>query len=579
LCFVSCFIEAQVLSNARSVDWELVGLRDTSTNNFQFVNLDDFGILSDGLTPNDAMLATAISSISGNGAVLVFPTGNFLFNSTISLPSNIVIKGQGAENTQFIMDLSGSGNAFEFTGSVLSLDTTTIINQANKDSAFLILNNPSIFVVNDWIRIIQYDTDLVTSSWAEHTVGQIVQIEHINGNRAILKSPLRMDYVMSRNPYIQKIVPVKNAGISCFKILRVDDTSPQQRSNIKFKYATNCWVSGVESENCTFSHIEVNYSSNLYISKSYFHHGFDYGGGGRAYGVVLQTTSGECLIENNVFEHLRHAMLLQSGANGNVFAYNYSLEPFWTSTPSNSAGDMVLHGNFPYANLFEENICKNIVVDNSHGPNGPYNTFLRNRAEGFGIFFSSSNSPDQNFIGNDIPNTSFPYNLINYTIQGTGHFLYGNNNKGTITPSGTNTLADLSYAYSIKPNFVTQPEWGGIGTPNVMGLKNIPAFDRFTTNTLFSNSCENLVTTIGEKEFSDEQIVISPNPFTNKFKVSVVTNIVDLKVYNALGKLMIKIEGSDSETIIDSGKWRNGIYFIDILLADGKRVVKRLAKT
>tara|TARA_B110000091_G_scaffold188339_1_gene210108 strand:- start:126 stop:455 length:330 start_codon:yes stop_codon:yes gene_type:complete len=109
-------------------------------------------------------------------------------------------------------------------------------------------------------------------------------------------------------------------------------------------------------------------------------------------------------------------MLLQSGANGNVFAYNYSLNPFWTSTPSNSAGDMVLHGNFPYANLFKENIYRNIVVDNSHTPNGSYNTFLRNRAEGFGIFFSSSNCPDQNFIRNDIPNTSFSYNLINYTI-------------------------------------------------------------------------------------------------------------------------------------------------------------------
>lgn len=137
----------------------------------------------------------------------------------------------------------------------------------------------------------------------------------------------------------------------------------------------------------------------------------------------------------------------------------------------------------------------------------------------------------------------------------------------------------MSYAYSIKPNFLTQPEWVGIATPNVMGLQNIPAFDRFTTNILFSNSCENFDTTIGEKEFSDEQIAISPNPFTNKFKIKVETNIIYLKIYNALGKLMLKIKGSDRETIIDSGKWRNGIYFIDILLADGKRVVKRPAKT
>lgn len=101
--------------------------------------MDDFGLVSDGITPNDSIVATTISSISGNGAVLVFPTGNFLFNSTISLPSNIVIKVQGAENTQLIMYLSVSGNAFEFTGSVVCLDTTTIINQANNDSTFLII--------------------------------------------------------------------------------------------------------------------------------------------------------------------------------------------------------------------------------------------------------------------------------------------------------------------------------------------------------------------------------------------------------------------------------------------------------
>jgi len=579
LCFISVLTNAQVLTQNRSVDWRFSGLRDTSTTNFQSINMDDFAVVGDSLTSNDVMLANALSSISGSGAVLIFPSGNFLFNSSIILPSNIVIKGKGAENTQFIMNLNGSGNAFEFTGASVSLDTTTIINQATKDSTFLVLNNSSIFVANDWIQIIQYDADLVTSLWAEHTVGQIVQIAQVIGSKVLLKSPLRMDYALSRNPYIQKIVPLQNVGISCLKILRVDDTSPQQKSNINFKYATNCWVSGVESVNCTFSHIEANYSSNLYISKSYFHHGFDYGGGGRAYGVVLQNTSGECLIENNIFEHLRHAMLLQSGSNGNVFAYNYSLDPFWTSTPSNSSGDMVLHGNYPYANLFEQNICRNIVVDNSHGPNGPYNTFLRNRAEGFGIFFSSSNSPDQNFIGNDIPNTSFPYSFVNYSIQGVGHFLYGNNNKGTITPTGTNTLTDLSYAYAVKPDFVTQLEWGGVGTPNVMGSKNIPAFDRFNSNTIFSNSCVNISTSIKNKTIKSEKIVISPNPFTNKLKIKVEANIVHLKVYNALGKLIKNLKISGEEVVIDAGKWRSGLYFIDILLADGKRVVKRLTKS
>ncbi len=40
-----------------------------------------------------------------------------------------------------------------------------------------------------------------------------------------------------------------------------------------------------------------------------------------AYGTMLHFTTGECLIENNIFEHLRHSTIVQAGANGNVFGY------------------------------------------------------------------------------------------------------------------------------------------------------------------------------------------------------------------------------------------------------------------
>ena len=67
-------------------------------------------------------------------------------------------------------------------------------------------------------------------------------------------------------------------------------------------------------------------------------------------------------------------------------------DPFWTGTvlPSDAAGDLVLHGNYPYANLFEGNILQNLVVDDSHGLNGPYNTFFRNRADNYGIVMSNA---------------------------------------------------------------------------------------------------------------------------------------------------------------------------------------------
>ena len=93
---------------------------------------------------------------------------------------------------------------------------------------------------------------------------------------------------------------------------------------------------------------------------------------------MLHFTTNECLVEDNIFNHLRHSMILQAGANGNIFSYNYSYDPYWTGVffPANSAGEIVLHGNWPYANLFEGNDVGNIVIDNSHDANGPHNTFL-----------------------------------------------------------------------------------------------------------------------------------------------------------------------------------------------------------
>ncbi len=569
---------SQVLPINRSVDWKLAGLNDTNSIGFQVVDMQLAGVIGDSLTANDLVLSNVINSLASGGAILEFPNGIFLFNNPILLTSNIIIKGQGVDNTIFVMNLGGSGNSIEINGAINNLDTASFKLSAFKDSSSIEVFNVSNFSVGDWIQLNQYDSDLVTSSWAIGSVGQIVQIKSIVGDRLLLESPLRMDYSISRVPYIQKITPVQHVGIECLKILRLDDTAPIQSSNVKFNYAVNCWVNGIESENCTFSHIDVRKSSNISISKSYLHHAFNYGTGGRAYGVMLQSTTNECLVEDNVFEHLRHAMIVQSGANGNVFAYNYSFDPFWTSTPNDAAGDMVLHGNYPYANLFEQNICRNIVIDNSHGPNGPFNTFFRNRAEGYGIFFSSNNSPNQNFIGNDISNNSFPYNLVNYSIQGTGHFLHGNNNKGSIIPNGTQILIDKSYAYSSIPSFVPVSDWAAIGTPNIMSANNIPAFNRYTSGQLFSTACSNVITDIKDRFSFQSDVLLFPNPFCSRLSLKSSQKIKGIRVLNSLGQEILYENKLSEDYNVDTNNWQKGVYLVKISLFNSTEVVKRVVK-
>lgn len=570
------FFYSQTLPSNRSVDWTLAGLQLDTIHTLPIVDMQNFGVTSDAFTPNDEILTNVINKFLASGAVLVFPAGQFLFHSSINLPSNFVIKGQGADSTIFLMDLKGSGHAIAVKGSFTN-DTSKFVKHAYKDSTYIPIWNAGAFAANDWIHIKQYDSDLITSSWAEKSVGQIVQIDRIEGNILWLKSPLRLDYDTVRKPYIQKINPKQNIGIECLKIIRLDDTAPQQSSNIHFSHAVNCWVKGVESENCTFSHLTGEYCSNLYVTQSYFHHGFDYGGNGRAYGVVLQFSTGESLIENNVLEHLRHSMLLQAGANGNVFAYNYSLDPYWSSIPSNSAGDIVLHGNYVYANLFEQNIVQNIVIDNSHGPNGPYNTFLRNRSESYGIFFSAANSPYQNFLGNEITNTNFPFNLVNYTIQGENHFIHGNNNKGSIIPAGTESLPDLTYAYSSPPAFVPSNQFAKIGTPNSLNSADIPAKDRYNNHQIIGDICSDVIST-KVKTTKTMNISFYPNPSEIILTIESKHQIKNIIAYNELGEIVyVRILLNEKAEICIS-EWNSGVYFLKIQFEDGTQTIQKIIK-
>ncbi|MEI6346375.1 MAG: T9SS type A sorting domain-containing protein [Bacteroidota bacterium] len=583
ICFLLNFspkIYGQTLPSARSVNWTIAGLRDTTTIGFQEIDMQTHGVVGNGVTSNDTILSNVISSLVGTGAIIKFPNGNFLFNHTITLPANVIIKGKGAANTIFTMNLNGAGNSFNIHGTVSNVDTTSLIQSSSKDSNSIVVQNTSHFSIGDWVQIMQLDTDWVTSAWAENTVGQILNITSISGNKITLASPLRINFVISRFAHIRKINPIKNVGIECLKIERIDSTAPEQSSNINFLYAVNCWVSGIESHNCTFAHIDAEVSSNLLISRNYFHHAFWYGSNGRAYGVLLNATTNECRVEDNVFEHLRHSMILQSGANGNVFAYNYSFDPIWETSsiflPANSAGDMVLHGNYPYANLFEGNICQNIVIDDSHGQNGPDNTFFRNRAEGYGIFFSASTSPNQIFIGNDIPNTTSPYSIVNYTIQGTGHFLYGNNNKGTIVPSGTVALPDISYAYTHRPDFIPAQQWGVIGTPNVMGSGNNPAHDRYSLNNIFGTSCGN--STVEVLNNNNNELQIYPNPIKSSLFIKSDQLFKNVAVFNGLGQTIISKDITDKNCSFDTSKWNEGLYVVIVRLSDDTVIVKKIVK-
>jgi hypothetical protein len=464
-------LQGQVLPASRATDWTGAGLSSPPVYPVEVINILDFNADSTGVQPCDAAFSAAKSGITGL-AILYFPSGTFRFESTLILPDSLILQGAGAESTFLQFDLGGSGNLISATGS-LTGTSTAVIEDGEAGQAFIRVSSTSGWQIGDVARLSKDDQDLVNDSWAFNTVAQIVKITGINNDTFMLDQPLRTSFPIVRNPVLAKIIPRRRVGIECLSIKRLDVTTTQSK-NIHFQYAVDCWVKGVESDFCNFGHLVLDWCSHIEVSNSYFHHAFDYGGGGKAYGLVLESASNLNLIQNNIFEHLRHSMLLQSGANGNVVALNYSTDPSWTEFPQNAAGDIVCHGNYPFMNLFDHNIVQNIVIDNSHGANGPYNTFFRNRAELYGLIMTASSSPSQNFIGNEITNNF----LGNYILMGNDHFEYGNNQKGTIQPPGTGNLSDISYYYLEHPSFLPE-SLPLIGPPDILNSNSIPARDRF----------------------------------------------------------------------------------------------------
>lgn len=446
-------LPAQILPPERYTDWRQPGAGEAPPWSHT-LDLTDLGADPTGILPSDEALDQALALLQRPGRIY-FPEGTYLFRKTLDLPDSILLEGpsdpEGRPLSLLRLDPGENRHGIRIQGTQMPLPVQ-LAEAPRQGRSWILVGDAQDLLPGQTLRLHALDDSLlVHNTWGYHTTGQILTVAQVFQDTVFFTRPLRRDYDPERLPLLYRIQPARQVHIRCLALERVDATS-NQTANIFLQWARDCSVSGVSSRLCNFAHVDLRYATHITVANSFFSEGHEYGGGGKAYGVMLQSGSGDCLIAHNVFRTLRHSMILQSGANGNVLAYNYSIEPFWTGTflPANSAGDLVLHGNYPYMNLFEGNVVQNIVIDNSHGRNGPHNTLFRNRAELYGIFMNANPASDrQNFIGNQVSNTGSPL-LGLFALQGSGHFSYGNVVKGILQPPGSaepDSLSLFSYGF------------------------------------------------------------------------------------------------------------------------------------
>jgi hypothetical protein len=116
------------------------------------------------------------------------------------------------------------------------------------------------------------------------------------------------------------------------------------------------------------------------------------------------------------------------------------------------------------------------------------------------------------------------------------------------------TAVDITSGFVFENNKVL----GTLKNPVILSLESLSTDDLFLNN-----------------------IVLYPNPFSNKLTVSSVNQIekvTKIEVYSTLGALITKVVVKTDETIIDTASFAKGIYLIKLTSDSGHMIIKKMVK-
>ena len=116
------------------------------------------------------------------------------------------------------------------------------------------------------------------------------------------------------------------------------------------------------------------------------------------------------------------------------------------------------------------------------------------------------------------------------------------------------TAVDITSGFVFENNKVL----GTLKNPIILSLESLSTDDLFLNN-----------------------IVLYPNPFSNKLTVSSVNQlekVTKIEVYSTLGALITKVVVKTDETIIDTASFAKGIYLIKLTSDAGHMIIKKMVK-
>jgi hypothetical protein len=525
----------QMIPASRRVTW-IAGVPGGIPEVPVMANVRDFGAKGDGVSDDSLAFQNAINSINA-GAVFI-PAGTYLLRAALYIHKSVVLRGESASKTVLLINHTFPRQPAIAIATYNFGEWINVTGGYSKNSTTLTLVNPAPFKPGGFVELSEDNDPQVMYTkpdwdifWAQESVGQLFKVVSVSGNIITIDPALSLNYQAKLRPRVRTLDVVQYAGIERLHLKRLDRGDSQL---ILLQSTAYSWVRDVESEYAFKAHIQVANSYRCEIRDSYFHDAGNYGGGGHGYGVEFDFHTSNCLVENNIFKHLRHAMLIQLGSNSNVFDYNYALDGFWDQ--AETPPDISVHGHYPYSNLFEGNIVQKIGIADFWGPAGPWNTYFRNLvySENINVW---DYSHEQNIVGNDVTQ-----GYINIDKTATGTLIHGNRVHDHVV--WNNTIHDLtlpaSFYYDSKPAFYGSMNWPSVGSDILVGTN--PAKERYDSGDFVPTTQGN--TTVSAKIVIKElnsSIATLPTIRTTQNQESTVQTIINFPFIWMIGVAILVI--------------------------------------
>jgi hypothetical protein len=402
LLFLSTAASAQqtVVSANRIVDWSTAGIPGGIPN-----RTIHCAVLNPGATA--AQISSAISACP-SGQVVFLNAGTYNLNGGIVFnnKSNVTVRGAGADQTFLIFSAGdscgGQGGNVCFINSDPNWthDPRNVANWTggySKGSSSITLSNTANLKVGT-ILILDQLNDTNTDNgaiWVCGTAGvcavqgesghgradryqqQLTKVTAISGNTVNIAPAVYMpNWRASQSPgaWWSNATPIVMSGI---ENLSIDNANSAAKAGIHFYNANNCWAKGIRSLRGRRSHVLLYQSTNNVIRDSYFYGTLS--SATQSYGIEHFQASAN-LIENNIFQHIT-APMMNVGATGSVYGYNFSTDDYYTTADWMQAS-AYHHAPGNSFLLWEGNDGSGLTADQVHGTSH-FITAFRNRFSGW----------------------------------------------------------------------------------------------------------------------------------------------------------------------------------------------------